>query len=275
MRHEVTSELIEAVYERNIRFSSPEAVNDPVILVDEFNASHSALCRKLPDQRLQRVRSRAINGLQARDALQHVFVDCLLDDSVLVNIATGSAGTGKTTLALNYAAQQFLERKRRIFLCKPTVMVGSNNAFGPVPGDIAEKYDPYLASYKIVLNKAFPSAAYVERMIAAGDIQYIPLELARGCTFDDCTFILDEAQNLHWHELNTIITRIGMNAKAVILGDLNQIDIPLHASATGLSKLINSRVFQDSAIASHVELYTQYRSPICQLMTQVNESFAR
>ncbi len=102
------------------------------------------------------------------------------------------------------------------------------------------------------------------------ELQYVPVELVRGCTFDNGTFILDEAQNLDWHELNTIISRMGRGTKMIILGDLDQIDTGAHPTQTGLYKLITSQPFRDSHIGSAMKLQTQYRSPITQLVADVN-----
>jgi len=103
------------------------------------------------------------------------------------------------------------------------------------------------------------------------DIEFIPVELARGCTFENCTFILDEAQNLDWHELNTIVSRMGEGTKMIILGDLNQIDTKSSKENTGLAKLVESDPFFYSDLCSLTLLQTQYRSPITQLIAEVDE----
>lgn len=214
-----------------------------------------------------------VQGLSPKDAKQAGFMDCLLDEKVLVNIAIGPAGTGKTTLALAYALEQYQNHNKNIVLSKPTVMVGKGKAFGPVPGDISEKYDPYLSSYEIVLKKLLNKKAdsYIQLMKSKEALQYMPIELARGCTFDDCTFILDEAQNLTWHEMNTIISRMGENTKMIILGDLHQIDTGSRIDDTGLYKFINAEPTIQSPIVSCMTLTTQYRSPITELVYNVNK----
>jgi len=260
------------------------SVNDYSIFISEENTKHKALVRYLGNSMWSKVNSRLVfNGIKPKDSYQAAFMDSLANDKTLVNIAVGSAGTGKTTLALAYAVHKYTTEKRRILLSKPATMVGQGKAFGAVPGDFAEKYAPYLSSYDIVLKKIMGEnskagdknkgevSVYLEAMKNKGDLQFIPIELARGCTYDNCTFILDEAQNMTWHELNTIVSRIGENSKIILLGDPKQIDIKLRTTETGLWKLMTSPPFQESFISSAIQLKTQYRSPITQLVADVHE----
>ena len=272
----VPSEVVDDIYKyRTIVYPLDIEVptNSFVIFQSEINAKHSAFVRHIG--RGSFVLSGGtykISGLTARDAHQSAFVDCLLNEQILLNTALGAAGTGKTTMALAYAFDRYMSDKKKIYLCKPTVQVGASKAFGAVPGTVSEKYAPYLSSFEIVLKKLLTNKAdaYLKQMIDNKDLEFIPLELARGCTYENCTFILDEAQNTTWHELNTLISRIGENSKMVILGDLNQIDIKLAPQKTGLGLLISSTPYSRSPISSVVELKTQYRSPICQLATEIN-----
>ena len=274
----VSSEVISQAYSKDIIFLKSLTglpKNNYVLLRSNIDNQSTALVRHIGEGRCVVIDHSKLqhSKLEPRDAQQTVFSDSLMNEDILLNLCVGTAGTGKTTLALSYAAHAFVEHQRRILLCKPTVLVGKSSAFGPVPGDVQEKYDPYLQSYKIVLKKILTnnSDSYIDRMIQKGDIQFIPLEYARGSTFDNCTFILDEAQNLSWHEVNTIVSRLGENSKMIILGDLKQIDTGLHYKATGLHKMISSNAFQNSEISSSIELITQYRSPVTQLVAEINE----
>jgi len=107
-------------------------------------------------------------------------------------------------------------------------------------------------------------------MVKRKDLQYLPVELSRGATYDNCTFVLDEAQNFSWLELLTIISRIGENSKMIVLGDLQQIDTDDYYDETGLWKLVNSKAFKESSLTSYVQLETQYRSKITKLITEVD-----
>lgn len=212
-------------------------------------------------------------SINPKDVCQTSFLDSLMDPNVLLNVGIGAAGTGKTTMALAFATWNYLENQKPILMSKPTSMVGKGRAFGPVPGDVQDKYAPYLSSYKIVLKKMFGSnsSSYLDRMQQRGHIEYVPIELARGCTYEDCTFILDEVQNLDWHELNTIVSRMGEGTTLIMLGDPFQIDTKMTRAETGISKLLNSKAFQRSSLTSAIELKNQYRSPICALVAEVDK----
>lgn len=253
------------------------AINGYALFQDAENPKHAALARYLGSNQWTAIRKKEglrLEGIMPKDSRQSALMDCLSNEKILLNVAIGSAGTGKTTIALAFALNQFLNNNKPIFLTKPTTMVGEGRAFGPVPGDIDQKYAPYLASYEIVLKKiggGHNAQQFFSTMKEKGQLQFFPIELARGCTFENCTLILDEAQNLTWHELNTMISRMGENSKMVILGDLNQIDTGTPIEKTGLYKMLSAPPFQDSSIASAVELVTQYRSPITQLVTEINK----
>lgn len=281
----VTNYLIDSLYQLGSitlphHCELPSSINQYVILFDESNQKHSTLARYIGNSQCVPTVSRRspdLNGIKPKDAKQASFIDSLLAPEIILSVAIGSAGTGKTTLALAYAAECYKQSQKPIFLCKPTTKVGNSDAFGTVPGDVQEKYDPYLASYKIVLKKIFGEAgsAYFESMQKNGHLQYVPIELARGCTYDNCTFILDEAQNLTWHELNTIVSRMGENTEMIVLGDMRQIDSDLAVTETGLHKLVTSAAFKKSKITSAIELKAQYRSAITQLVAEVDEELRR
>jgi PhoH-like ATPase len=201
------------------------------------------------------------------------MINNLKTPSILINVVIGQAGTGKTTMALACALDRWFQENKRIVLSKPTAMVGQGKAFGPVPGDMEEKYAPYLASYEIAIKRLLGgnSTQQLELMKRKKQIEYVPVELVRGSEFENCTFILDEAQNLTWHELKTLISRMGSGTKLILCGDLHQIDIPLYPEETGLYKLIHSGPFLASPVSSQIELLTQYRSPITQLVADVDK----
>lgn len=279
------SDTIDAIYSRE-KIELPDVdlddtrircmINGYALFQDINDTKHAALARRIGHNTWVPLRKKSLklNSILPKDAKQSVFMDAIVQDSILLSVAVGSAGTGKTTIALAYALQQYLDNHKPIFLTKPTTMVGSGKAFGPVPGDIDQKYAPYLTSYEIVLKKIGGGAQalpFFEQMKQKKHLQFFPIEMARGCTFEDCTLILDEAQNLNWHEMNTIISRMGENSKMIILGDLNQIDTGMHMTRTGLYQLLSAPPFQDSSISSAIELVTQYRSPITQLVTEVSK----
>jgi predicted ribonuclease YlaK len=273
----VSQEVVNELYDKNwTTIETNEAVNSYLVIRSKADPQSTAIVRHIGKGkvvRLSKHKELSRMGIVPKDVCQTAFLDSLIDPEVLINIAVGPAGTGKTTLALAFAAQRYLEEGKPIFMTKPTTTVGKGRAFGPVPGDIQEKYAPYLSSYKIVLKKLFSknSDEYIDHMQERGHIQYVPVELARGCTYEDCTFIIDEVQNLEWHELNTIVSRMGEGTKLIVLGDPNQIDIRLNSRQIGLHKMLNSKTFANSKITSAIRLKNQYRSPICALIAEIDD----
>lgn len=249
-------------------------VNSYVVLRSNIEDKKTAVMRYLGYGEWQRMNSGiTIEGISGKDVHQSSFLDIMKNEDVLLNVCIGAAGTGKTTMAIAYAVHRWFNEGKKILMAKPTAMVGKGKAFGPVPGTIEEKYAPYLASYEIVLKKIFgdKGSAIFQRMKQKKDLDFIPIEMARGCTFDDCTFILDEAQNLDWHELNTIVSRMGEGTKMLILGDLHQIDTKCRKTETGLHKMVSADPFFYSDLCSLTTLQTQYRSPITQLVADIDE----
>lgn len=261
--------------ELNWELSPP--VNGFCLFVDSDRPKHKTIARHLGgDMWLAITPAEPIHGLTSRDKHQAAFLDCLLNDDIGLSVGIGPAGTGKTTLALGYALRRWELEDKRIVLSKSTAMVGKGRAFGPVPGTEADKYAPFLNSYKIILRKLYGSRSesFFDGMQKKKHLQFRPVEFVRGDTYENCTFILDEAQNLEWHELNTLVSRIGEGSKLIVLGDLNQIDTRMRRTESGLYKLISAPPFQYNSISSCNELVTQYRSPMCALAAEV-DSYVR
>jgi len=139
--------------------------------------------------------------------------------------AIGPAGTGKTYLAMAMAVSYLVEKKvQRIILARPAVEAGEKLGF--LPGDMAEKVNPYLRP----LYDALYDMIDMERaaaLIAKGLIEVAPLAFMRGRTLNDSFVILDEAQNTTSEQMKMFLTRLGFGSKAVITGDITQVDLPL------------------------------------------------
>jgi len=160
--------------------------------------------------------------ISARSPTQTTYIQAL--DRVDLVFGLGPAGTGKTYLAVAYAAQ-CLERGQveRIILSRPAVEAGERLGF--LPGDMREKVDPYLRPLYDALNDVLPPAK-VERDLATGVIEVAPLAFMRGRTLAHSFIILDEAQNTSAMQMKMFLTRIGEGSKMVITGDPSQIDLP-------------------------------------------------
>lgn len=248
------------------------------IFRDELNPQKSliAVCKGLNTWQKKAI-SRDQASITPKDAGQSAAFDSFHSKAPL-NVVTGRAGSGKTTLALAYAYNEFINKNiQQITLIKPTTQVGKSQAFSAVPGDIDEKFAPYLESYKIILKKHFPNQTSYFSANTKGysekkqPIKFYPLELLRGCTLDDTVVILDEAQNATWHQLNTLISRIGENAKLILVGDIHQSDLFDDITKSGLYQLLQAKPFLESDLKTVVQLNKTYRSPIVDLVYQINQ----
>lgn len=138
--------------------------------------------------------------------------------------AIGPAGTGKTYLAVAMAVDQFIRRQvEKIILVRP--VVESGETLGYLPGDILEKVDPYFRPLYDALDEML-TADRVKRFIDRGIIEIAPLAYMRGRTLNNAFVILDEAQNTTSGQMKMFLTRLGHSSRAVLTGDLTQIDIP-------------------------------------------------
>ena len=232
------------------------------------------LCRVVEEQTIKKVFTPpnfSLFGIASRDARQAGFINSLTNDNIRVVVCRGAAGTGKTTVALAYALQELFDNNKTMYLSKPTVLVGRGRTFGPVPGDIQEKYAPHIASYESILKKLTGSEGkYISLLKDKKKIQFVPVEYTRGNNYEDSVFILDEAQNLDWHELKTVVSRIAESTKLIILGDPAQIDARFSYEQSGLYKMVNSNAFKKCNFSSEIELKKQYRGRIPQLIHDID-----
>ena len=143
--------------------------------------------------------------------------------------ATGPAGTGKTFVAIALAVKALKNKEiRKIILSRPAVEAGEKLGF--LPGEMKDRLDPYLQPLYDALQDMVPGAKLKEYM-ENNVIQIAPLAFMRGRTLNDAVIILDEAQNTTTHQIKMFLTRLGMNAKMIITGDVTQIDLPPTATS--------------------------------------------
>lgn len=141
-----------------------------------------------------------------------------------LTFALGPAGTGKTYVAIALAVRALKNREaRKIILSRPAVEAGEKLGF--LPGDMKDKIDPYLQPLYDALEDMIPPMKLKEYM-ETKVIQIAPLAFMRGRTLNDAVIVLDEAQNTTTHQIKMFLTRLGMNAKMIITGDVTQIDLP-------------------------------------------------
>jgi len=167
--------------------------------------------------------------ISAKSVAQKRYIDAIRRSDMVFGI--GPAGTGKTYLAMAMAVNALVNKEvERIVLTRPAVEAGERLGF--LPGDLAAKVDPYLRPLFDALYD-FLDFERAEKLMERGVIEVAPLAFMRGRTLNDAFIILDEAQNTTMEQMKMFLTRLGFGSKAVITGDVTQVDLP-QAKASGL-----------------------------------------
>ena len=200
---------------------------------------------------------------------QKLYLDAIEKTDMVFGI--GPAGTGKTYLAVSMAVRALVEKRvNRIVLTRPAVEAGERLGF--LPGTLQEKIDPYLKPLYDALYDML-DADRVERHLERGAIEIAPIAFMRGRTLNDSFVILDEAQNTTPEQMKMFLTRIGYNSKAVITGDVTQIDLP----AGKLSGLIEAEKIitgVEGVTFIHFNERDVVRHPLVQRIVRAYESYA-
>ncbi len=184
-----------------------------------------------------------------------------------VTFGIGPAGTGKTYLAIAQALSEVLSKKRRkIVLTRPVVEAGENLGF--LPGDLAQKISPYLRPLYDAMEDLVP-AEVLNRMEENRVIEIAPLAYMRGRSLKNCFVVLDEAQNTTRTQMKMFLTRLGENARAVITGDLTQIDLP-RAQESGL---LHAREILDGIPEVHFSLFEKKDVVRSDLVRKIIEAY--
>lgn len=184
--------------------------------------------------------------ISARTPHQQQLVEAFANNDL--TFALGPAGTGKTYVAIALAVRALKNKEvKRIILSRPAVEAGEKLGF--LPGDMKDKIDPYLQPLYDALEDMIPPMKLKEYM-ESNVIQIAPLAFMRGRTLNDAIIILDEAQNTTTHQIKMFLTRLGMNGKMIITGDVTQIDLP-RSVTSGLVQSL--RVLKDVKGIGRVE----------------------
>jgi phosphate starvation-inducible PhoH-like protein len=176
---------------------------------------------------------RGRKSIRPKTAGQKEYVDAVRDHTV--TFVVGPAGTGKSYLAVALAVQALQAKEvNRIILTRPAVEAGERLGF--LPGDMLQKVDPYLRPlYDALYDMLEPEV--VARLMDRGTIEVAPLAYMRGRTLNDSFIILDEAQNTTPEQMKMFLTRLGFGSKAVVTGDVTQIDLPEGRGRSGLRQV--------------------------------------
>ena len=215
------------------------------------------------------VRPSSRRQVRPKSVNQRRYVDAIERDDIVLGV--GPAGTGKTYLAMAEAVS-FLTSKRvnRIILARPAVEAGEKLGF--LPGDLQEKINPYLRPLYDALYDMLDGER-VNRLLDRGVIEIAPIAFMRGRTLNDAFVILDEAQNTTSEQMKMFLTRLGFGSKAVITGDITQIDLP-HGRVSGLVEAI--KVVRDIEGVTLVRFDERdvVRHPLVQAIVRAYEVFS-
>ncbi len=255
--------------------------NQFALLRDGNGESHTGLARRLGDtDQLIPVNKprKAVYGVLSRNVQQTMALDLLLDDNIKLVTLLGTAGTGKTLLAIAAAMSKTLNENRydRVLVARPIMPMGRDIGF--LPGDIEEKLTAWMQpifdnlTYLMSTRGAGPQHAdsktpeqRIKALMAEGKIIMEPLTYIRGRSIPNQFMIVDEAQNLTPHEVKTIASRVGDGTKLVLTGDVQQIDNPyLDSSSNGLSYMVEA--LKGQSIVGHVSLAKSERSQLASLV---------
>ncbi len=255
--------------------------NQFVMLVSDTAPNHKGMARRVGDNDFIMPVSgsrKAVYGIVGRNAQQTMALDLLMDDDVKLVTLIGSAGSGKTLMAVAAAmAKTFVEtRYDKVLVARPIMPMGRD--IGYLPGDKDEKLSvwmqPIFDNLTCLMSNrgepggqqadSKPTESRIKQLMAGGQLVMEPLTYIRGRSIPHQFLIIDEAQNLSPHEVKTIISRVGEGTKIVLTGDIDQIDNPyLDASSNGLSYCIDRMKGQPHV--GHVTLIKSERSELASL----------
>ncbi len=182
--------------------------------------------------------------------------------------AIGPAGTGKTFLAMAYALRELLTKNRRkLILTRPVVEAGES--LGYLPGDLEQKINPYLRPLYDAMESLVPYET-IRRLEESRAIEVAPLAYMRGRSLSNCIVILDEGQNTTKEQMKMFLTRLGEHTKAIVTGDITQIDLP-RKSESGMVHAIPLLEHIDEVFVSRLDARDVIRSPLVRKIIEAYE----
>ncbi len=256
--------------------------NQFAVLTEQMDESHTGLARRLADtDHLIPIHGprKPVFGIMARNVQQTMALDLLLDDEIKLVTLLGTAGTGKTLLAIAAGMHKVFNEQRydKLLVARPIMPMGRD--IGYLPGDKDEKLSAWMQpifdnlTYLMSTRGGLPGSQHAEsknpeqrinQMMATGQLVLEPLTYIRGRSIPHQFIIVDEAQNLTPHEVKTIVSRVGEGTKIILTGDVGQIDNPyLDSSSNGLSYMVER--LKGQPMVGHVTLIKSERSELASL----------
>ena len=257
----IKSDILDNSYDLEI------SENEFLILKANNGSNQSCLLVKKEDKLIVVSSKKEIyknSNIEPKNKEQIFALNLLLDENIPLVSLTGVPGSGKTYLAL-MTALKFIEKgtKKRIIFTRPIQTVGKDIGF--LPGSLEEKMAPWLAPIVDNFRNQFGDLTYFEMMLDKGQIDVAPLSHIRGRSFNDAVMIVDEAQNATVHELKTVITRTGKNSKIILLGDIEQVDLPyINKLSNGLTLTVEK--LKNEKLTGHINFTKGYRSDLANIV---------
>jgi len=252
----------DTVTTENVHLALAEAIGDGEVTADDSEAPASSRDEVVIRGKRGVIRGR---GVQQKQYLKNIATHDL-------NFGIGPAGTGKTYLAVASAVQALeRDRVRRIVLVRPAVEAGEKLGF--LPGDMAEKINPYLRPLYDALYEML-GFERVARLTEKNVIEVAPLAFMRGRTLNESFVILDEAQNTTVEQMKMFLTRIGFGSVAVVTGDMTQTDLPKHITS-GLKQALSVLDGVPGISFTHFRKEDVVRHPLVQAIVHAYEQHER
>lgn len=210
-----------------------------------------------------------VSGIKPRNKEQTFSMDALMDPNISMITITGKAGSGKTLISVVAAVSQLMDGQyKKLIVTRPNISMSKDIGF--LPGDKEEKMgawvQPIFDNMKIAFSEN--GMSYIQTMMDRGVIEIESLSYIRGRSLPDTIFIVDEAQNITYHEAKAVLTRMGENSKIILLGDIEQIDAPhLDATSSGLSSIVE--LFKNFDESAHITLLKGERSRLASYAAKI------
>ncbi len=260
----------ENITEQNVNYLIASLEDDGFNEIEKINGDHICL---------------TISGksIKPKTLGQKKYIDQIRKNTVVFGV--GPAGTGKTYLAMAMAITAFKNGDvNRIILTRPAIEAGEKLGF--LPGDLQQKVDPYLRPLYDALHEIMGAESFLKNL-EKGLIEVAPLAYMRGRTLDNAFIVLDEAQNTTPEQMKMFLTRIGFGSKAVITGDVTQIDLPegkksglseaikilSDIEGIGISILTNKDVVRHPLVQKIIEAYEKNDNKVKKLQSQATSRF--
>jgi PhoH-like ATPase len=259
--HPVTKQQIDEFYsEKKLKVDTNYSPNEFIVMISESSSALGQFKGGYIYPVATKDECKNETGSIPKNKEQQFALSMLTDDSIPLVTMTGLPGSGKTYLSFMAGIKLVGDGAyERIIYTRPITTVGASLGF--LPGDIEEKWAPYLAPIEDNFRNAFGDLSYFSLMRQKGQIDIAPISYMRGRSFKNCYIIVDEAQNCSPHELKTIITRMADGSKLLLLGDIKQIDnVYMNERSNGLS--IVTGKFKHSHLSGHIEFTKGYRSEL-------------